>query len=88
MFAIEESASIFCARLMRGIISIAMTVAPASAAAFILSSSATGEKNEISVLPLPSFFISASDGARTFAMTSAFFQSVAAVFTTSTPAAS
>ncbi len=35
MLAIEDSASIFCARLMRGTMSMAMTVAPLSFASSI-----------------------------------------------------
>ena len=86
MFAIDDSASIFCARLIRGIISIATTVVPFSAASFILASSATGLKKEISVWSDRIIAISAVLGTRTLATTSAVSQSSAAVSITSTPA--
>ena len=51
MFAIDDSASIFCARLMRGTMSIAMTVAPLAAARLSRSPFCAGQKNAISICP-------------------------------------
>ena len=87
MLAIEESASIFWAREMRGTISIATTVEPFFAADFSSLSFAAGLMNEISVCPSLNRFTSASFGARTLATTSAVFQRAAAVLAISTPAA-
>jgi hypothetical protein len=50
--AIDDSASIFCAREMRGTMSIAMTLAPLDFASSISASFWPGQKNEISVLSL------------------------------------
>ena len=88
MLAIELSASIFCAREIRGTISIAMTVAPLSAAISSPASLPPGLKKEISVLSGVSRFSSVSVGTRTLATISAAFHSCAAVLTISTPAAS
>ena len=86
MFAIELSASIFCAREIRGTISMAITLAPLAAICAICSSFCAGKKNEISVLPSLNRFASVSFGGRTFAIVSAAFHKAAAVLTTVTPA--
>ena len=86
MLAIDDSASIFWARLIRGTISIAMTLAPLALAASMPSSFPPGLKKEIRVLPLVSFFSSSASGWRTLAMISASFQSALAVFLIVTPA--
>jgi hypothetical protein len=86
--AIELSASIFCARLMRGTISIAMTVAPFLAAVSSPASLPPGLKNEIRVCPSRNRFSSVSVGTRTLATTSLAFHSAAAVLMISTPASS
>ena len=78
MFAIELSASIFCARLMRGTMSIAMAVAPLSLTLFSSSSFCAGQKNEISVWPSRSMSASASVGGRTLTTTSAAFEDLGA----------
>jgi hypothetical protein len=70
MLAIDDSASIFCAREMRGTMSIATTVAPLDSA--ILSILTLGGPEE---------------GNQRLTFTTAAFQSAAADFTTSTPAA-
>ena len=51
MFACDESASMGCALLMRGISSIANTVALREASLFTVSRLARGERNEMMVAP-------------------------------------
>ena len=86
MLAMDDSASIFCARLMRGTMSIASTVIFLAFSAASISSFWAGQMNEIRVLPSGAAAISASDGARTLTMTSACSHRSAAVSTTVTPA--
>ena len=88
MLAMEDKASIFCAREIRGTISMAITFAPLALAASMPSSLPAGLKKEISVFSFVSRFNSVASGARTLAMMSLAFHSAAAVLTTSTPAAS
>jgi hypothetical protein len=66
----DDSASIFCAREMRGTMSIATTVAPRSAASFSIASFWAGQKKEISVCPLVRRATSDSSGSRTLITTS------------------
>ena len=71
MFACEDSASIDCARLIRGTASIAKLVAPLAAIARTPSPLVKGPKKPISVLPEPSRTISSAFGAATLTTTSA-----------------
>ncbi len=87
MLAIDDSASIFCARLMRGTMSMATTVAPRSATSFRSASFCAGQKKLISVWPWRSSFASFSSGPRTLTSTSAAATTALASFRTSTPAA-
>ena len=84
----ELSASIFWARLIRGTISMAMTVAPLDLASSSPSSLPPGLKKVISVWSLRSRLSSVSVGTRTLATMSAAFHSAAGVLMISTPAAS
>ena len=87
MLAMDDSASIFCARLMRGTMSMASTV---MSLAFIFSSCSSleaGQTKPIRILPSGAASISCAVGSRTLTITSAFFQSSAAEDTISTPAA-
>ncbi len=86
MFAIELSASIFWAREMRGMLSIASTVAPLSVQVFRSSGFCAGQKKLIRVCPDRRSSTSFSSGARTFMTMSALSQRSAAEETTSHPA--
>jgi hypothetical protein len=85
--AIDDSASIFCARLIRGTMSMAMTVAPCARHSSSSASFCAGQKKEISVCPSRRRFVSSSDGPRTLMTTSAACHSASALDSTSTPAA-
>ena len=71
MLACEESASIDCARLMRGIASMAKLVAPVAAIARTPSPLVSGPRNPIKVVPEPSRAVSPASGAATLTTTSA-----------------
>ncbi len=87
MFAIELSASIFCAREMRGTLSIAMTVAPVSVSVFKSSGFWPGHRKLINVWSERSLDASSSSGARTFNIRSDCSHSSPLVATMSQPAA-
>ena len=87
MFAIELSASIFCAREMRGTMSMAMAVMPCSRAASSSSAFCAGQKWLMRVWPRRIWAISAISGGRTLTTTSTSLISAAAVGSTVTPAA-
>jgi len=86
MLAMDDKASIFCAREIRGTISMAITLVPAFLAASMPLSLAAGLKKEMSVCPSRIFLPSDVSGWRTLTTTSASFHSVPVFFTTSTPA--
>ena len=88
MLAMDDNASIFCARDIRGTASIAMTVPPSLAACSSRSGFPPGLKKLISVLPGPMRDSSSSPGVLTLATISACVHSVSASATTPTPAAS
>jgi len=71
MLAIDDSASIFCARLIRGTQSIASTVTLRAASLSTSSAFSAGNKNEISVAPSRSCATSSSFGGRTLRTMSA-----------------
>ena len=73
MFACEDSASIDCARLIRGIASIAKLVAPDAAIARIASPPVNGCRNPISTLSDRSRPISSDVGVATLTTTSASY---------------
>ena len=66
MFAIELSASTFCAREMRGTLSIAMTVAPVAVSCSSSSGFCAGHRKLISVWSARSNEASSPSGALTF----------------------
>src|SRR5215831_10442812 len=69
--ACEESASIGCARVVRGIDSIAKPYTPWSASRSIPAASVSGSRNPIRIWPLRSRAASSALGLRTFATASA-----------------
>jgi hypothetical protein len=71
MFAWLDSASIACARLIRGTASTAKLVTPASASALTPTASDSGARKPISVVRSPSRVISSALGGATFNTTSA-----------------
>jgi hypothetical protein len=71
MFACDDSASIDCARLIRGTDSSAKLVAPVAAIARTPSPLVNGPKNAISTVSDPNRPISSPLGAATFTTTSA-----------------
>ncbi len=83
MLACEDSASIDCARLIRGTASMAKLVTPAAAIARTPSPLVNGPRNPISVVSDPSRAISSALGAATLTTTS---QSNGASSTSSAPA--
>ena len=87
MFAIDDSASIFWARLIRGTMSMASTVMPLAFMRASSSSLAAGHTKETRVLPSGDASTSCIVGSRTLTTTSAALHSAAAESTTSTPAA-
>ena len=66
----EDSASIDCARVMRGMASMAKDVTPASASALAVSGAVSGWRKPISTLPSRRRPISSSLGGATLATTS------------------
>ena len=86
MLAIDDSASSFCAREMRGTLSIASTVAFVAASCCISSGFCAGQMKLTSVCPRASAPTSAVLGARTLKTMSALAQIVASA-TISAPAA-
>src|SRR5919197_920166 len=71
MFAIDESASSFCAREMRGTLSIASTVAFFAASASMSSGCCAGQMKLTSVAPSRSITTSSTSGGRTLKTMSA-----------------
>jgi len=73
MFAIDDSASSFCARLMRGTASIAIALALRATSRSSSAAFCPGHRNEISVAPSRSISVSSwpvpgwYSGGRTFA---------------------
>jgi hypothetical protein len=88
MLAIEESASSFCAREMRGTLSIASTVTFLAASACRSSGFCAGQMKETRTWPSRIERTSSSVGARTLKMMSAPDQAEAASATMRAPAAS
>ena len=68
--ACDESASIDCARVIRGIASIAKEVTPASARALTVSGEVSGWRKPTSTEPFESLPISSALGEATLATTS------------------
>jgi hypothetical protein len=87
MLAIEERASSFCAREIRGTLSIASTVAFFADSRCINSGFCAGQTKETSVVPSRIMPISSVDGARTLKTMSDFAHSAAFPSTTAAPAA-
>ena len=87
MLAIEESASSFCAREMRGTLSIASTVAFLAASCCRRSGFCAGQMKLTSVPPSRSSPTSSLPGPRTLKTMSAFAQRRARSVTISAPAA-
>ena len=87
MLAIEESASSFCAREMRGTLSIASTVAFFAASCFSSSGFCAGQMKLTSVPPSRIRPTSSALGPRTLKTMSDAAHSSAAVSTISAPAA-
>jgi hypothetical protein len=87
MLAIEESASSFCAREMRGTLSIASTVAFRAASSRSSSGFCAGQMKLTSVCPSRIACTSSRLGARTLKTMSAPDQTDAASATTVAPAA-
>src|SRR5262245_16980819 len=87
MFAMDESASSFCAREMRGTLSIASTVVFFSANRFMRSGFCAGQMKETSVAPGRMSPTSSGEGARTLKTTSDLAHSDAASAAMSAPAA-
>jgi len=87
MLAIELSASSFCAREMRGTLSIASTVTWRAASCCSSSGFCAGQMKLTSVLPGRSRFTSSAFGPRTLKMMSDDDHSAVALSTTSAPAA-
>jgi hypothetical protein len=85
--AIEESASIFCARDMRGTLSIASTVAFFAARLFSSSGFCAGQMKDTSVCCSRMASTSSGPGARTLKTMSARDHTAAASGTTMAPAA-
>src|SRR3954468_24843973 len=87
MFAMEESASSFCARDMRGTLSIASTVARRAARSRSRSGFCAGQRKLTSVWPSRIMRTSSAFGARTLKTMSAPDHTAAASGTTVAPAA-
>ena len=87
MLAIEESASSFCAREMRGTLSIASTVAFLAASASINCGFCAGQMKLTRIVPARISSTSAMLGARTLKMMSALAHRRPASPTISAPAA-
>ena len=81
----DESASIGCARVMRGIDSIANATTPRSASRRVVSGSVSGCRNAIRTTPSRSRAISAAEGFVTRTTASAC-ASISAASTTRAPA--
>ena len=71
MFACDESASIDCARLIRGIDSIAKAVTPADSSAWAISGSVSGWRKPMKACPSRRRPISSLEGGATLTTTSA-----------------
>src|SRR5919197_893555 len=87
MFAIDESASSFCAREMRGTLSIASTVAFFAASASMSSGCCAGQMKLTSVAPSRSITPSSTSGGRTLKTMSAVTHSCSGAGMISAPAA-
>jgi len=87
MLAIDDSASSFCARDMRGTLSIARTVHFLEASCFNSSGFCAGQMKLTSVIPSRIRFTSSAVGARTLKTMSALDQRLAASGTIVAPAA-
>ena len=87
MLAMLERASSFCAREMRGTLSMASTVALRAASACMSSGFCAGHTNDTNVLPGFMSVTSDSDGGRTLNTTSAPAHNSAAEPTMVAPAA-
>jgi hypothetical protein len=85
--AIDDKASIFCAREMRGTMSIATAVAPRALTTSSKSGFWAGQKKLIRVWPLRNASASGTSGPRTLTSTSAAATTAAALGSTCTPAA-
>ena len=87
MFAMEERASSFWAREIRGTLSMASTVAWRAASCCSSSGFCAGQRKQTSVAPSRIMPISRAEGARTLKTMSDLDQSAAAPGITSAPAA-
>ncbi len=88
MLAVEDSASIFWAREIRGTMSMATTLAPLSLQVSSISSFWAGQKKLIRVWPWRSRSDSSFCGSRTLTTTSACSNTASMLSTIVTPASS